>query len=82
MMCSYGNQVETSLCSCDHTSTDLGIPIAGELEENENWKTCYSGCKLSFYVMVDREISTHLRNKKQLILIVNKNFKLFQFQME
>ena len=32
--------------------------------------------------MVDREISTHLRNKKQLILIVNKNFKLFQFQME
>ena len=25
MLCSYGNQVETSLSSCGHTCTDLGI---------------------------------------------------------
>ena len=29
--------------------------------------------------MVDREIFTYVKNKKQLILIVNKKFKIFNF---
>ena len=34
-LCSYGNQVETSLSSCGHTCTKLGISIAREVEEKE-----------------------------------------------
>ena len=29
--------------------------------------------------MVDREIFTYLKNKKELVLIINKNFKIFDF---
>ena len=29
--------------------------------------------------MVDREVFTYVKNKKQLILIVNKKFKNFNF---
>ena len=29
--------------------------------------------------LVDREIFTYLKNKKQLILIVDKKFKIFDF---
>ena len=29
--------------------------------------------------MVDREIFTYLKNKKDLVLIINKNFKIFDF---
>ena len=29
--------------------------------------------------MVDREIFTYVKSKKQLILIVNKKFKIFNF---
>ena len=38
IFCSYWNQVETSLSSRDHTCTDLGIVIAGEVEEKEELK--------------------------------------------
>ena len=38
ILCSYGNQVDTWLWSCGHTCTDLGIPIAGEVEEKEELK--------------------------------------------
>ena len=38
MLCSYGNQVETSSSSCGHTWTHLGN--AGEVEEKEQMKTC------------------------------------------
>ena len=38
ILCSYENQVETSLSSCGHTSTDLDIPIAGKVEEKEELK--------------------------------------------
>ena len=31
--------------------------------------------KFSFYFMVDNQISTYVKNKKQLILIGNKKFK-------
>ena len=64
MMCSYGNQVETSLSSCGHTCTDIGILIAGEVEETEKLKNLLKGGKFSFYVMVDREIFTYQKNKK------------------
>ena len=35
---SFGNQMETSLWSCGHTCADLGILIAGEMEEKEELK--------------------------------------------
>ena len=38
ILCSYGNQVETSSSSWGHTYSDLGISIAGEVEENEKLK--------------------------------------------
>ena len=38
ILSSYGNQAETSLWSCGHTRTDLGIPIAEEVEEKEELK--------------------------------------------
>ena len=38
MLCSNGNQVETSFSSCGHTCTDLGILIAGGVEEKEELK--------------------------------------------
>ena len=38
ILSSYGNQVETSLWSCGHTRTDLGIPIAEDVEEKEELK--------------------------------------------
>ena len=41
ILCSYGNQVEISLSSCDHTCTHLGIVIAEEVKEKEELKkTC------------------------------------------
>ena len=66
-MCSYGNQVETSLSSCGHTCNDLGIPIAGEVEEKEELKNLLKWDEFSFHVMADREIFTYLKNKKLLI---------------
>ena len=47
-----------------------------EKEELKNWLKCG---KFSFYVIVDREIFTYLKNKKQLILEANKKFKIFDF---
>ena len=42
------------------------------MEEKEELKNMFKPGKLSFYVRVDREIFTHLKKKKKLILIVNK----------
>ena len=67
---------------CGQTCTDLGIPIAGQVEEKEDLKNLLKCGKFSFYVMVDRKIFTYLKNKKLLVLIVNKKFKIFDFQME
>ena len=36
ILCSYGNQVETSLWSLGYTCIDLSIPIAWEVEANFN----------------------------------------------
>ena len=63
-MCSYGNQVETSLSSCGRTSTHLGIPITEEVEEKEELKNILKWAKFSFHVMLDREIFTYLKNEK------------------
>ena len=68
--------METLLSSCHHTCTHLGILIAGEVEEKEELKKLLMWGKFSFHVMVDCEIFTYLKNKKYVILIVNKKFKI------
>ena len=52
------------MSSCDHTCTHLGIQIAGEVKEKEEWEKHVKGGKFSFHVMVDREIFTYQENKK------------------
>ena len=52
------------MSSCDHTCTHLGIQIAGEVKEKEEWEKYVKGGKFSFHVMVDREIFTYQENKK------------------
>ena len=56
--------METSLSSSGHTCTDLGIPIAGEVEEKKEPKNLLKWDEFSFYVMVDREFFGYLKNKK------------------
>ena len=56
--------MEISLSSCGRTGTDLGIPIAREVEEKEELKNLLKGGEFSFYVMVDCEIFAYLKNKK------------------
>ena len=50
-----------------------------EVEEEEELKNLLKDGRFSFYVIVDREIFTYLKNKKQLILEANKKFKIFNF---
>ena len=38
IVCNYGNDVETSLSSCDHICTHLDMPIAVEVEEQKELK--------------------------------------------
>ena len=69
----YGNQSETSLWSCGHTSTDLGIPIAGEVEgkkELKNLLKFVNGRLRNFHIPKKLEIAN---------LIVNKKFKISDF---
>ena len=47
ILCSYGNQVKTSISRCGHRCTDLDIPIAGEVEENEKLKNLLNWGKFS-----------------------------------
>ena len=61
ILCSYGNRVETSLSSCGHTFTHLGILVAGEVEEKEELKNLLMWGEFSFHVMVDREIFTYVK---------------------
>ena len=63
ILCSYGNQVETSLSSCGDICTDLDIPIARKVEENEELKNL-EWDKFSLYVMVGSEIFTYLKIKE------------------
>ena len=71
--------METSLSSCGHTCNNLGIQKAGEVKEKEELKNFLKLDKFSFYVLADREIFIYLKNKKLLILIVSKKFKIFNF---
>ena len=50
-----------------------------EGEEKEELKNLLKCGKFSFYVMVDGEVFTYLKNKKQLILEANKKFKIFKW---
>ena len=64
----YGNQVETSLWSCGHTSTDLGIPIAGEVEgkkELKNLLKFVNGRLWNFHIPKKLEIANF--NSKQKV---------------
>ena len=63
-MCSYENQVETSVSGCGHTSTNLGILMAQEIEEKKELKNLLMWGEFSFHVMVDREIFTYVKNEK------------------
>ena len=58
---------------------DLDIPVAEKVEEKEELKNLLKWGKFSYYVMVDRKIVAYLKNKKYLILKVNKKFKIFEF---
>ena len=53
-----------------------------EVEEKEELKNLLKGGKFSFYVMIDDEVFTYLKNKKLLILEANKNLKIFDFWTE
>ena len=68
--------MKTSLSSCCHICTHLGILIAGEAEEKEEFKNLLMWGKFSFHVMVDREFFTYVKNKKYLTLIVSIKFKI------
>ena len=52
------------------------------MKEKEELKNLSKWGKFSFYVMVDSEIFTYLKNKKYLIIIVNIKFKIFDFKIE
>ena len=47
-LCSYGNQVETSLSICGHTCTHLCILIAEEMEERKKLKNLLMWGKTPF----------------------------------
>ena len=59
---------------CTHVQT-----LALKVKAKEELKNLLKWGKISFYVMVDCEIFTYLKNKKFLILIVSKKFKIFEF---
>ena len=50
-----------------------------EEDEKEELKNLLKCGKFSFYVIVDSEVFTYLKNKKWLVLEVNKKFKIFDF---
>ena len=56
--------METSLSSYGHTCINLGILIAGEVEEKEELKKLLMWGKFSFHVIVDHELYTYVKNKK------------------
>ena len=64
VVCSYENQVETSVSGCGHTSTNLGIIMAREVEEKKELKTLLMWGEFSFHVMVDCKLFTYVKNEK------------------
>ena len=56
------------------------VPILPlEVEKKEELKNLLKYSKSSFYVIVVSQVFTYLKNKKQLILVVNKKFTIFDF---
>ena len=53
--------METSLLSCGHTCSHLGILIAGEVAERQELKNLLMWGEFSFHVMIDREIFTYVK---------------------
>ena len=49
------------------------------MEEKEQLKYLLKWGKFSLYVIVDRKIFTYLKSKRQLIFVVKKQFKIFDF---
>ena len=51
---------------CGYICTDLDIPIAGRksMKEKEELKNLSKWGKFFFYVIIDREIFSYLKNKK------------------
>ena len=49
------------------------------MEEKEQQKYLLKWGKFSLYIIVDRKIFAYLKSKKQLIFVVNKQFKIFDF---
>ena len=64
IVCSYRNQIETSLSSLGHTCIDLGIPVTGGVEEKEEVKNLLKWGKFFLYVMIDRKILIYLKKKE------------------
>ena len=64
----------TSLSSCGHTCTHLGILIVGEVEEKEELKNLLMWSEFFFQVMVDGKPCN--TRKIKLTFIVNKKFKI------
>ena len=84
ILCSYGNQVETSLSSCGHTCTDLDFPIAVQVEEKEQLKNLLKWGKSSFYEMANQLPSfsiSRLANVKD-ILNVNINVSISDYSFK
>ena len=63
ILCGFGNQVETSLSSCDHTCTDLKVSIGSE-RKGRTEKLVKKEGKFSFHVILDRKTFAYLKNKK------------------
>ena len=61
ILCSYGDEVETSLSSCGHTCTHLSILIAGEVTEKQELKNMLMWGEFSFHVMLDGEIFMYVK---------------------
>ena len=60
-LCSYGNQVETSLSSCGRTFAHLCILIAREVAEKQELKNHLMWGEFSIHVMLDREIFRYVK---------------------
>ena len=57
--------METSLSSCGHTCTHLGILIAGEVAEKQELKNLLMWGEFFFHIMLDREVFTYIRENEK-----------------
>ena len=62
--------------NCCPTCIKTQLLTAGKVEEKEELKNLLMWGTFSFDVIVDGEIFTYVKNKIQLIFIVNKKFQI------